>query len=253
MTPNEATAVVTGADRGLGRAIAVAFADAGATVVIGAADEDAVSETVEVLETRLESPANTDARPDATATGVRTDVRDEFDLERLAETASRTGDTDGIDVVVPAAGVYHGEPGSTPIDRESYAAFDDHWRRNGRGIFATIREALPHLTDEARVLVPTGSVASEATPGYGSYAVSAATAAAVARGFAADTDYTVGCLDVGSVATVHAAGGDNESSGDSGVGSDDDFAAVADAFVRAATEAPAADIDGQVVDAANRE
>ncbi|ELY58571.1 SDR family NAD(P)-dependent oxidoreductase [Natronococcus jeotgali] len=218
------TAVVTGGTRGIGRAVAAAFANAGATVVVGARDGDAVEETVAALE---------DAG--ATAAGVRTDVRDELDVERLLETASRAGSNGGIDCVVAAAGVYHGDPGETPTDRESYSAFDDHWRTNGRGVFATIREARPHLNDGARVLVPTGAVARNGKPGYGSYAISKATAEAVARGFAADTEYVVGCLDPGRVATRLSGAG----------GRDPDE--IAPMFVWAATDAPADELDGAVL------
>ncbi|SIS04106.1 SDR family NAD(P)-dependent oxidoreductase [Natronorubrum thiooxidans] len=218
------TVIVTGGTRGIGRAVADAFAETGATVVVGARDGDAVTATAESLEAA-----------GGVAAGVRADVRDELDLERLVETASRAGETGGIDVVIPAAGVYHGEPGTTPTDGDSYAAFDDHWQINGRGVFATIREALPHLNDGARVLVPTGSIARETKPGYGSYAISKATAEAVARGFAADTNYTVGCLDPGQIAT--------ELSG--GVGRDPE--SIAEMFVWAATEADPETIDGAVV------
>ncbi|WP_154658585.1 SDR family NAD(P)-dependent oxidoreductase [Halopiger djelfimassiliensis] len=227
---HETTVVVTGGTRGIGRAVAAAVADEGATVVVGARDGDAVSETVSALEARLES-----SNADATATGVRTDVRDEFDVERLVETAAKAGPTNGIDVVVPAAGVYHGEPGATPLDEAPYSAFDDHWRTNGRGVFATIREAIAHLNDGARVLVPTGAVARDHEPGYGGYAVSKATAEAVARGFAADTEYVVGCLDPGQVATALT----------NGRGRDPD--SVAGLFVWAATEASPDEIDGNVV------
>ncbi|WP_394739489.1 SDR family NAD(P)-dependent oxidoreductase [Natronococcus roseus] len=221
---DELTVLVTGGTRGIGRAVADAFAAEGATVVVGARDGDAVEETVGALE-----------ESGATAAGVRTDVRDEFDVERLVETASRAGSNGGIDVVVAAAGVYHGEAGATPTDRESYAAFDDHWRSNGRGVFATIREALPHLNEGARVLVPTGAVARKGKRGYGSYAISKATAEAVARGFAADTDSVVGCLDPGQVGT--------QLSGGSGRDPDD----VAGMFVWGATDAPADDLDGSVL------
>ncbi|WP_306052843.1 SDR family NAD(P)-dependent oxidoreductase [Natronococcus wangiae] len=221
---DEQTVVVTGGTRGIGRAVADAFADEGATVVVGARDGDAVEETVAELE---------DAG--ATAAGVRTDVRDEFDVERLVETASRTGDERGIDVVVAAAGVYHGDPGHTPTDRESYAAFDDHWRTNGRGVFATIKEAMPHLNEGARVLVPTGAIAGDAEAGYGSYAISKATAEAAVRGFAADTDRVVGCLDPGQVATELTGGRGREP------------AEVAPLFVWAATDAPGEELDGAVL------
>ncbi|NHN47172.1 SDR family NAD(P)-dependent oxidoreductase [Halostella sp. JP-L12] len=218
------TAVVTGATRGIGRAVAREFADAGADVVIGARDADEVDETVDEIEAAGGS-----------ASGVRTDVRDEFDVERLLETAARFGDA-GVDFVVANAGVYHGEPGETPLSGESYAAFDDHLRTNARGVFATVREAIPHLAEDARVLVPTGSVAREAKPGTGSYAVSKAGAEAVARGFAADLDVPVGCVDPGVVAT--------RLSGDGGR----DPAEVAPMFRWAATEADPETLDGSVLD-----
>jgi NAD(P)-dependent dehydrogenase (short-subunit alcohol dehydrogenase family) len=216
------TAVVTGGTRGIGRAVARTFADAGADVVVCARDADDVDETVEAI---------TDAG--GSATGVRADVRDEFDVERLMETAARFGG--GIDCVVANAGVYHGESGETPLPNESYAAFDDHLRTNARGVFATVREAIPHLTDGARVLVTTGAVARDPGAGLGSYAVSKAGAEAVVRGFAADLDVPVTCLDPGVVAT--------DLSGPSGR----DPADVAPMFVWAATEASSEEMDGDVL------
>ncbi len=225
MSLDESTVVVTGGTRGIGRAVAEAFAAEGATVVIGARDADAVEATVTELEDEFETAV----------AGVRTDVRDEFDCERLIETAARAGPSGGIDVAVAAAGVYHGDAGGTPTNEESYSAFDDHWRTNARGVFATISEALAHLAADARVLVPTGSVARDANPGYGSYAVSKAGAEAVARGFAADTEYTVGCLDPGVVATDLSGG----------AGRDPDE--IAPLFVWAATDADREKLDGSVL------
>lgn len=182
------TVAITGASRGLGAAAARRFAAEGAHVAVCARDVDALAAVADDIETS-----------GTTVTTLRADVRDEFDVERFVETAAREGD--GIDVVVANAGVYHGDPGQTPLADETYSAFDDHLRTNARGVFTTIREAIPHLNEGARILVPSGPVAREAKGGLGSYAVSKAGAEAVARQFAAELDYPVGIVDPGQVST----------------------------------------------------
>ncbi len=220
------TAVVTGTSRGIGAAVARRFADAGARVVICAREADA-----------LEAVAGEIREADGTVTAMRADVRDEFDVERLMERAARGSDS--IDTVVANAGVYHGDPGATPLPAESYAAFDDHLRTNARGVFATIREAGPHLAPGARVLVTSGAVAREPEAGFGSYAVSKAAAEAVAAQFAAAFDQPVGVVDPGQVATDLA--------GDRGF----DPADVADQFLWAARDADPETVDGAVLDRRN--
>ncbi|WP_227374332.1 SDR family NAD(P)-dependent oxidoreductase [Haladaptatus halobius] len=218
---DELTVVVTGGTRGIGKQAARAFAGEGANVALCGRDADAVEATVADVEST-----------GGDATGLRADVRDEFDVERLMETAARFGG-DGIDVVVANAGVYHGTPGRTPLTAESYAAFDDTFRVNCRGVYATIREALPHLADDGRVLVTTGGVGHQSKAGYGSYAVSKAGAEALVRGFSAELDRTVAGVDPGTVATgmTDGEGRDPED--------------VAGLFVWAATEAT--EIDGDIV------
>ena len=217
------TAVVTGASRGIGRAVAIEFADAGAHVAICARDTDHLGETADTIRER-----------GGTVTEKRADVRDEFDVEYLMERAA--SENGGINCVVANAGVYHGEAGETPLDLESYAAFDDHVQTNARGVFVTFREALPHLADDARLLVTSGAVARTATAGYGSYAVSKAAAEAVARGFAADTDYDVCVVDPGMVAT-EVTGFDGHDPTD-----------IAEQFRWVAEEAPSEHFAGGVID-----
>lgn len=217
------TAVVTGASGGIGEAVARRFAAEGTHVVLAARAAD----DVEALAAELEA----DGRA---ATAMRTDVRDEFDVERLVETAARVGPA-GIDCVVPAAVTRHGHPGETPLEEVSYAAFDDTLRTNARGVFATVREARPHLTDDARVLVPSGSVAREATAGHGAYAVSKAAAEAIARQFAADLPYVVGVVDPEL---------DGPTSGVDGERSEADVASM---FWWAATEADRDTVDGAIL------
>jgi NAD(P)-dependent dehydrogenase (short-subunit alcohol dehydrogenase family) len=218
-----ATTVVTGASRGIGAAVARRFADAGAHVVICARETDP-----------LEAVASAIRDGGGGVTAVRADVRDEFDVERLLETAARVGGR--IDTVVANAGVYHGMAGETPLSEESYAAFDDHLRTNVRGVFATVREARPHLATDARLLVTSGAIARNPAAGYGSYAVSKAAAEAIARQFAASMDQSVGVVDPGQVAT--------DLSGGRGHDPED----VAEQFLWAARDADHETVDGTVVD-----
>lgn len=220
----EPTVAITGATSGIGRAVARAFIDAGAFVAVSGRDREAVDRTVTEL-----NGDGTDAA--GTAWGTRADVRDERELERFFERVG--GEAGPIDVVFANAAVFGGDPGDTPIDDVPYADFDEAVRTNARGVFATVTEAVPHLADDARVIVPSGSVAHEPTAGMGAYAISKAAAEAVARGFAADVDAAVGVVDPGLVATDLT-----------GVERARDPKEVAPLFVWAATDAPAADLDG---------
>ncbi|TKX54390.1 SDR family oxidoreductase [Halorubrum sp. SP3] len=219
------TVAITGATSGIGRAVAEAFVDEGAFVALSGRDGAAVDRTVAAL--------NDDEDGDrGTAWGDRVDVRDEFDLERFFERVAR--EAGPVDVAFANAGVFHGAPGERPTTEVTYADYDDTMRTNARGVFATISEAVPHLADDARVIVPSGSVAAESKPGMGAYAVSKAAAEGVARGFAADLDATVGVVDPGLVAT-DLTGKERARDPES----------VAPLFVWAATEAPAEDLNGE--------
>jgi len=241
------TVAITGATSGIGRAVAEAFVDEGAFVAVSGRDGAAVDRTVAALNGEGDDAGDTEASEDGdgsdgdeadetaaergTAWGDRVDVRDEFDLERFFERVAR--EAGPVDVVFANAGVFHGAPGESPADELSYADYDDTMRTNARGVFATITEAVPHLADDARVIVPSGAVAAESKPGMGAYAVSKAAAEAVARGFAADLDATVGVVDPGLVAT-DLTGKERARDPES----------VAPLFVWAATEAPAEDLNG---------
>ena len=234
------TVAITGATSGIGRAVAEAFVDEGAFVAVSGRDGEAVDRTVAALNGEgdgTDDDGESDDEPDdaaadrGTAWGARVDVRDEFDLERFFERAAR--EAGPVDVVFANAGVFHGAPGERPTTEVTYADYDDTMRTNARGVFATVSEAVPHLADDARVVVPSGAVAAESKPGMGAYAVSKAAAEAVARGFAADLDATVGVVDPGLVAT-DLTGKERARDPES----------VAPLFVWAATEAPAEDLNG---------
>ena len=105
-------AVVTGGNRGIGRAIARALAEAGASVAIAARDEDRSAPVV----TELESLGRR-------ATSVRTDVTNRDDVNAmLSEVTRRLGP---IDVLVNNAGIgFHADALTLP---------DQDWQR----LFAT--------------------------------------------------------------------------------------------------------------------
>jgi 3-oxoacyl-[acyl-carrier protein] reductase len=205
------TVVVTGAGGAIGGALTEAFAEEGATVTAGVHGADDSFDDHDGVET------------------VRVDARDEFDVEYLMEQAAGTGE---IDLVVPCAAVFHGDPSQQFLAEEGYDAFDNEFRTNARGVFVAVKEALPHLAADARVLVPSGSIAEDTKPGYGGYAVSKAAAEAVARQFAAEVDQTVGVVDPGVVASDLTGGQGRDAAG------------VVGLFRWAATEAPAEDLDG---------
>ncbi|MDY6764782.1 MAG: SDR family oxidoreductase, partial [Halobacteria archaeon] len=186
------TAVVTGGTSGIGRSIVHSFCSEGARVVTCSRRKKDVDEVVEEVKEEVDGEVE--------VMGLRSDVRDEYDTEYLMESASRFGDK-GVDVVVANAGIYHGKAGETPLADEPYSVFDDTLRINTRGVFTTVKEALPYMPPDGRVLVPNGEVARNAFPGYGSYAVSKAGAEAVMRQFAAEVDPAVGCVNPGNVAT----------------------------------------------------
>ncbi|MEF8776150.1 MAG: SDR family oxidoreductase [Haloarculaceae archaeon] len=215
------TAIVTGAATGLGEAIARDLGRANCLVVCAARDgETGESVAADIREAGGEAVA------------VRTDVRDEFDLERTCETAAREGQG-GIDAVVPAAAVDHAGSSQVPLGGDSYAAFDDQFRTNARGVYATVRESIPHLVEEARVVVP---VHGTDDPGAGgTYAVSRASTVALVRGFAKELPGPVGGLDPGHPVPAFERQADLDP-------------AEAAASVRwALLDAPAEDIDGRVL------
>ncbi|WP_280584952.1 SDR family oxidoreductase [Halorubrum sp. Boch-26] len=140
-------AVVTGGGRGIGRAIALGLAAAGATVVPAArtaAEVESVAEAARGL--------GVDAR------GIVADVTDDGDVSALVEeTVKRFG---SLDVLVNNAGFNPdgalGDPGG--IEPE---AVDDVLDVNLRGAFRTLRAAGPHLKDAGGSVVNVASVAGE--------------------------------------------------------------------------------------------
>jgi 3-oxoacyl-[acyl-carrier protein] reductase len=164
-------AMVTGASRGIGAAIAKRLAQAGAAVVITyAGDQSKAGEVLRAIESsggravaiRADS-ADADAVKQAVAETVRT-------LGRLAVLVNNAG------VVVVA-----------PLDKFALDDFDRMVAVNVRGVFVATQEAAQHMGEGGRIIT-IGSVNADRMPfeGGGVYAMTKAAVAGLTRGLARD-------------------------------------------------------------------
>jgi 3-oxoacyl-[acyl-carrier protein] reductase len=122
-------AVVTGAGRGIGRAIAIGYAKAGAAVCCAARSKNEIEKT-----------ANEISNFGGKSISIRTDVTNEDDARRmLEETAKKLG---GIDILVINAGITNKGGSVEDTDRKKWA---DVIETNLTGAYFTAKCAIPHL------------------------------------------------------------------------------------------------------------
>ncbi|HKJ58016.1 MAG TPA: glucose 1-dehydrogenase [Halobacteriales archaeon] len=125
------TAIVTGGTRGIGRAISVGLAAAGADVVPTSRTESDVESAVDAVRDR-----------GGDSVAVTTDVTDDGDVTRLVErTVAELG---GVDVLVNNAGMNPASALGRPEDVEP-AGFDRTVDVNLRGAFRCVQAAADHL------------------------------------------------------------------------------------------------------------
>jgi NAD(P)-dependent dehydrogenase (short-subunit alcohol dehydrogenase family) len=131
---NNRAVIVTGAANGIGRAMARAFASAGANVVVA-----------DVLAQDGRRTAGEIGEEGGSAIFVEADVSQAQDASRLVEEA--VGRFGGLDVLVNNAGV----GGSRlPVDELEPEDFDRVIAVNLRGTFLCAKYAIPHLLDGRR-------------------------------------------------------------------------------------------------------
>lgn len=165
-------AVVTGASRGIGAAIAARLAAEGAAVAVNyGRSADAAKDVVAAI---------TAAGGKATAVGA-----DVGDPAKVADLFRQVRDAFGprIDVLVNNAGVYV----QKPIDQLTGEDFQYVFDVNVRAVFEVTKAALPLLNDGGRI-VNIGSVVGERSigPGMSVYAASKFAVAGLTRGLARD-------------------------------------------------------------------
>lgn len=164
-------ALVTGASRGVGRAVACALAGRGAAVGCVGRDERELAATVGQL---------TDAGGAAVA--VRADVVDGADVERAVATVVDT--FGGLDLLAHAAGVLR----TGTVVEQAADDWDLVFATNTRSCFLLGKHAIPHLRARGggAIVFVSSALAYAANPRAGAYAASKAAVHALTRAMALD-------------------------------------------------------------------
>jgi NAD(P)-dependent dehydrogenase (short-subunit alcohol dehydrogenase family) len=149
-------ALVTGASQGLGRALALAFAREGASIVFNSRSEE-----------RFRPVAREAESLGAEVLALAADVSKSADVERLVgATVERF---ERIDVLVNNAGVL-----GPRVPIEEYP--EDEWRRvidaNLTGLFLVTKAAIPHMPERGSIINVVSGVSVEGRAGWGAYSVS---------------------------------------------------------------------------------
>jgi 3-oxoacyl-[acyl-carrier protein] reductase len=191
-------AVVTGASKGIGAAIAQHLAAEGAAVVVNYAASKQGAERV--------AGAIKDKDKGGRALVVQADVSRPAEIERLfSETNKAFG---RLDILVNNAGVYE----FAPLEQVTPEHFHKQFNLNVLGLILTTQEAVKHFGPAGGSIINLSSVVATAAPAHASvYSATKAGVDAVTRSLAKELGprkIRVNAINPGMVETegVHAAG-----------------------------------------------
>jgi len=187
-------AIVTGAGRGIGAAIAEAYAEAGAHVVCAARSQD-----------QIERTADAARRHGARALAVPCDVLERAQLEHLVDATLK--EFGRIDLLVNNAGGWPPKPALRTSEKEFEAAF----RFNVTTAFVLTRLAVPRIVESAGsgAVVNVSSVAGRHhSPGFAAYGTAKAALSFLTQNLAQEfaPKVRVNAIAVGSIQTEALAG-----------------------------------------------
>ncbi|HEY2566566.1 MAG TPA: SDR family oxidoreductase [Candidatus Aquirickettsiella sp.] len=156
-------AIISGASKGLGSAIAQAYVKAGASVVICARNK------TQLLEKKAELQSIAPATTKIIA--VPTDVASPEQVEYLIKTAEE--ELGGVDILVANAGIY-GPKG--PLEALDWQAWSDAIDINLKGTVLQCRAVIPLLKKQkkGKIIIISGGGATKPMPNFSAYAASKA-------------------------------------------------------------------------------
>jgi len=187
-TESRRTAIVTGASRGIGAAIAQRLARDGIAIIVNFAGD------VQAAEAVVSSIRTAGGQAEA----VKADVSDPAAARRLFDAAEKS--FGGVDVIVNNAGIM---PLAT-IAASDDAMFDRLIAVNLKGSFNMMREAATRLRRGGRIINLSSSVVGLLQPTYGVYAGTKAAVEAMTSVLAKEMrgrEITVNAIAPGPVAT----------------------------------------------------
>jgi citronellol/citronellal dehydrogenase len=172
------TAIITGASRGIGRAMALALAERGVHVVVAAKSDEPVANLPGTIHTVAEEVRDAGAQAHA----VKVDVRHEEEIVNMVEqTVARFG---GVDILINNAGALWWERViDTPPKR-----YDLMWQVNVRGAYLCAYYSLPHMLERGwgHIVNCSPPLTLEANPGYACYMTTKLGMTRLALGIAAE-------------------------------------------------------------------
>jgi NAD(P)-dependent dehydrogenase (short-subunit alcohol dehydrogenase family) len=159
-------AIVTGASRGIGRAIAIALGRAGGNVALVGRQRSGLERTAEQV-----------ADVGGQSIPIAADITNSDDVHRMVETACEAFGR--LDILVNNAGVYRSTPLLTTSDDDWDAVFDV----NLRASFVCMRQVGRHLTEQGsgKIVNVASHWAFKGVPNFAAYSASKSALMALTR------------------------------------------------------------------------